>query len=180
MLFKMRWGTLYLMVAGPTTFDRQDLIYFAQPVLSGAFEAPQAPAVYQATPAIQEDDSGFFEVISGPFRGSLFAESGERIISALKWNVRRRDNMEVTPEFAGQIRAAIRREVLPEIRNQGWGTYGFSFAPYGQRLSGDKGVPQTPTIPGAPISASQMGKKKSKIPWALAAIAGVLALANAS
>jgi hypothetical protein len=192
-----RFATLYMVIGAAEPIERDRLIGILRPVIGRDWTSSQYPVMHFATPNVVletervEDDYAIdsWVVRGGPYDGMQLASmegydpTRDRpplpsprpsFVTAMKWNIRRRDNLRATRDVIRQPFTAMRtavRAALPDAS-----LMNLTGAPYGEAISGDRGVPLTPPLPPEP--AREGVANGDGVPWgALLAGAGMLLLA---
>lgn len=147
MAINQRYATLYLALNGSRKVDVVSFIAIMRPYLLDNFESFQFPVLQEVTvPGVPDDRTVDGTEVSdnSPFRGwTLF--NGNRLV-LIKWNLKYKAETLIPPNILTEFRSTYRTHVKRLFSESGMDPIQMSFEYYGAPLTGDKGIPATPSL----------------------------------
>jgi len=171
----IRWdqqfATLYVLVAGQKPMTAEKFLSRVNPHLSAKFQPSPRRLAVQSVPIVTQElvetdegeirprqpgdpivlvESAVISVTGGPFDG-LVVRRGDRYITGAKMNLRMKDPPATVDRLA-TFRANELRAMGSSLSGAGYDVQTSTIRPYGQSISGDRGIPPTPALPPDPGS----------------------------
>lgn len=182
-----QWATLFFVVIGRRPLAQEEVLELVGPLLRERFKSSQYPALQTIEPRFVEDEWGGFTIEGGPYDG-VPTETDGPYLTAIKWNVRSRDDRKITNEELGEARTALRRStpsLRQSVRDAGYVLHGSGLKRYGEPITGDRGIPSRPPLPPKPrpaimADAAPPATAAKRFPWGpvLGGVVAMIAIAN--